>query len=192
MPKTAVRHVTSNSTAAIWYNMRGYSQSNTEWPKADQVEKMWTNESCPAFCPPALPKQLPLDTQVTKSDARAVKRQKSYAAPAHVVSHLMDSLSEGALLPLARAAAANKDPFVEEQLAAVHEFLSGQTAYQLGLAVRSLAASYNVNSSNVKKHICAARRQKSIGRYKTTSPGFKASSQKTSLRLLPLLHRQHR
>ena len=130
--------------------MRGYSQSGMDWPKADQVEKAWTTQSCPAFCPPALPKQLPVDNQLTRSDDRAIKRQKSYAAPAHVVSHLMDSLSEGALIPLARAAAANNDPFIEEQLASVHEFISGQTAYQLGLAVRSLAASYNTIATERK------------------------------------------
>jgi hypothetical protein len=68
MPQATSNVTSSQSTRPIWYNMRGYSQTGIDLLKADQVEKMWTTQSCTAFCPPELPKQLPIDAQLTRSD----------------------------------------------------------------------------------------------------------------------------
>jgi hypothetical protein len=172
MPKSSSGRVASNTTNAMWFNMRGYARSNDEWPKADQVEKHWTTESSPAFCPPALPKQLPVDASVTKSDPKAIKRQKSYAAPAHLITDLMDGMSEGVFVPLARAAALNRDPAVKEQLALAHEFLAGQASYQLGLAVRSLGASYNLIASERKAALLRAQSSDVKRALDSIKPGF--------------------
>ena len=88
------------------------------------------------FARPSCPKELQIDASVTKSDPKAIKRQRSYAAPAHLITDLMDGMTEGVFLPLARATQLNQDPAVREQLALAHEYLSGQASYQLGLAVR--------------------------------------------------------
>jgi hypothetical protein len=173
MPKISSGRVATPGTNAIWYNMRGYARSgDAEWPKADQVEKHWAPESSPAFCPPKLPRQLPADASLTRSDPRAVKRMKSYAAPAHLVADLMDGLSEGAFVPLARAASLNSDPAVQHHLAEVHSFLTGQASYQLGLAVRSLAASYNVIASERKASLLRSQSSEVKRALTDVKPGF--------------------
>jgi hypothetical protein len=122
MPKNPSGRIASPGTNAIWFNMRGYARSSNDWPKADQVEKLWTPSTSPAFCPPDLPKQVPVDPVLTKSDARAIKRQRTYAAPAHLICDLMDNLTQDAFIPLARATSANQDPIVRDQLAQLHGF----------------------------------------------------------------------
>jgi hypothetical protein len=174
MPKHPTGRTATSGTNAIWFNMRGYSRSSDDWPKADQVEKLWTPLSSPAFCPPALPKQVPVDPTFTKTDARAMKRQRTYAAPAHLICDIMDSLTQGAFVPLARAASATEDPLVRDQLAELHGFLSGQLSYQLGLAVRSLAASFNFIASERKTALLKNQSQEVKRALTDLKPGFES------------------
>jgi hypothetical protein len=174
LPKFPRLTATAAATEAIWFHMRGYGGSSKEWPKADQVEKQFSSESSPAFNPPALPAQLPVDPGLTKSDAKLVKRQRSYAAPAHIVASLMDQLGSSVLLPLARAASTVTDPDVMTDLAHIHEFITGQAAYQMGLAVRSLGASYNALASERRESLLRTQTPEIKRALTDNKPGFRA------------------
>ena len=129
---------------ALWYHMRGFGTASDRWPKADQIAKTFTSEAAPAFRPPPIPMELPLLTRATQeADEKLMRKQRSYAAPAHILSGFMAELDSATIIPLREALNASVDPRAWQRIEQTIDFLQGRAAAQIGYALRSLAASFN-------------------------------------------------
>jgi hypothetical protein len=151
MPKPSFGLPASPMTEALWFHMRGFGTASDKWPKADQISKAYTSDAAPAFRPPKPPIELPLETKpIRDADKLMMKKQASYSAPAHIIASFMTELESSAVIPLREALLVTTDPLARERLTQVIEHLQGRTSTQLGYALRSLAASYNVLASQRK------------------------------------------
>jgi hypothetical protein len=156
MPKPSHGLEASHVTQSLWYHMRGFGSNSDKWPKADNIAKMYTSESVPAFRPPKTPVELPLPTKPAQdADALLMRRQRTYAAPAHIVAAFMADLDTSVIIPLKEALQSTSDPRAQQRITQVMEHVQGPASTQLGYALRSLASSFNILASERKTALIA-------------------------------------
>lgn len=151
----------AHRTNRAWYHMRGYSLKSDKWPKATQINNNYAGAEAPAFCAPTLPSRLPAPTSRSWSEAEARFKTlfQSYGAPAHLVAKLFGEAETSATKPLkALLLDPNfSDPAARAIVRSVLNFLEGSASVTMGLALRSLAASFN--DLNVRRHKAFLRTQ---------------------------------
>jgi hypothetical protein len=142
-PKEREAIAPSRQAEQNWYYMRGFALRPNQVVKADLIQKKWCSDAAGAFRPATLPPELPLSCAVKGANAYKAAKQRTYAAPAHVLATLIAGLDPEVTIPLREAMLATQDPHARQRMEGALDFIQGRMAVLLGTALRSLASSFN-------------------------------------------------